>query len=148
MFVSICNFSPFVVAAASADPDILGRSLIEVPFLHNGSGLLFWQNSDATRTDSSVCCSFAGSFSSCPLIPFCASRSSICLSLFVEPFPFNDLKLHISHSLSQYKRTRKESEREPKETCPFCWVFTVDCRLNTKASEKPRKKKKKTTITK
>lgn len=56
----------------------------------------------------------AGSFSSCPLIPFRASWSSICLSLFVEPFPFNDLKLHISHSLSQYKRTRKGIRRRSK----------------------------------
>lgn len=76
-----------------------------------------------------------------PLVPFRASPSAVCPSLFVEPFPFNDLKLHVSHSpVAIQKNKGKESEGGPKGRCPFCWVFTVDCRLNTKASEKPKKR--------
>lgn len=34
---------------------------------------------------------------------------------------------------------QKVNGKEKKDTtCPFCLVFTVDCRLNTKASEKPQ----------
>lgn len=106
MFVCISkgNFSPFgVLQRAPIDADILGVSLIEVPFLYNGPALFSDRIVRPRGPIHPYDLHSAGSFSSCPLIPFCASRSSS----FVEPFPLTDAKLHISHSLSQYKRTRK-----------------------------------------
>lgn len=133
-------FSIWSFAAAPVDTYILGNVAYISPACLQRAYFVFRQDFDAVRANSFVYwVHSAGSFSSCHLTPpfLFPSWPSICPSLLVEPSPFNNLWLHNSHSLLQYKRSRKEKTKTKDTPCPFCLVFTVDCRLNTKASEKP-----------
>lgn len=103
---------------------------------------VLWQYSDATRADSCVYgVHSAGSFSSCHLAPppvLCHVTNHLSISLCRTVFLSNKLWLQNSHVFVAIQKDRKRNERKTDTTCPFCLVFTVDCRLNTKATEKPK----------
>lgn len=125
MLVCICqetrgNFSQSGVSPV--DTQILGMSLIEVLVVYNGQTFCFLREFRHHK-DQFICIYWvhsAGSFSSCHLTS--VPLMTVHLSVSVEPSPSNNLWLHNSHSLLQYKRSRKKTRTEQKTPhVHFAW---------------------------